>query len=169
MTRGVLITVAAISATVIMFVMAGCESSREGGGTPVDSSVASRRPAAYHPEQFPDIPFERLVGYRLTAEDQQIAIATAGGSLRRLSVTFITKAGDEPRAPVTESDRIAGGLTGLGWTLRAIDPAIKNTPDDHRDAFSKGDETLLVRTIADGNATTIAFQLEPRAQLLAHD
>ena len=154
-----------IAAALATCVMTGCESSREGGGTPVDSSVASRRPAAYHPDQFSDIPFERLVGYRLTSEDQQIAIATAGGSLRRLSVTFITKAGDEPRAPVVESDRIAGGLAGLGWSLRAVDPAIKNTPDDHRDAFVKGEETLVVRTMADGNGTTISFQLEPRAQL----
>lgn len=162
MTRRALLTLAPILAA---FVMVGCESTREGDGTPVDSSVATRRPAAYHPEQFPDIPFERLVGYRLTSEDQQIAIATAGGSLRRLSVIFISKAGDEPRAPVAESDRIAGGLAGLGWSLRAVDPGHENTALDHRDDFIKGDEMLTVRTRADGNATSIAFHLEPRAHL----
>lgn len=162
MTRRAVMTLAPI---LVACVMVGCESSREGGGTPVDGSVATRRPGAYHPEQFPDIPFERLVGYRLTSEDQQIAIATAGGSLRRLSVIFISKAGDEPRAPVAESDRIAGGLAGFGWSLRAVDPGHENTADDHRDDFIKGDERLTVRTRADGNATTIAFHLEPRAHL----
>jgi len=167
MTRWVVSTQvpALVAFVLVTMILVACESSREGGGSPVDSSVAARRPAAYHPDQFPDIPFERLVGYRLTAEEQQIAIATAGGALRRLSVIFITKAGDEPRPPVAESDRIAGGLAGLGWTLRALDPTIKNTADDHRDFFVKGDETLVVRTFADGNATTIAFRLEPRAQL----
>lgn len=147
-----------------VFLLAGCESTREGGSA-TDGSAATHRPVAYHPEYFPDIPFERLVGYRLTAEDPQIAIATAGGTLRHLSVTFISKAGDEPRAPVAEADRLAGGLSGFGWKPRVADAEIKNTPDDHRDFYTKNDETLSVHTCTDGSATTIAFLLEPRAHL----
>ncbi len=147
-----------------VFLLAGCESTREGEAT-ADHSVATHRPVAYHPEQFPDIPFERLVGYRLTAEDQQIAIATAGGSLRHLSVTFISKVGDEPRQPVAEADRIAGGLSAFGWKPRIANADSKNTPDDHRDFYVKNDETLSVHAYTDGSATAIAFLIEPRAHL----
>ena len=147
-----------------VLLLAGCESARDGEATG-DRSVATHRPVAYHPEQFPDIPFERLVGYRLTAEDPQIAIATAGGALRHLSVTFISKAGDEPRPPVAEADRIAGGLSGFGWKPRVANGESKNTADDHLDFYTKNDETLSVRAFTDGNATSIAFLLEPRAHL----
>lgn len=145
-------------------VIAGCESSREGGGSAGDGVTAARRPPAYHPDQFPDVPFERLVGYRLTVDNEQIAIAIAGGALRRLSVTFITKPGDDPREPVAEFDRVAGGLTGLGWREVALDAETKNTTSDHQGRFTKGDEALVVRASAEGEATTIAFRLEPRAQ-----
>jgi hypothetical protein len=146
--------------------LAGCESTRDGeSSSGSDSSVATHRPVAYHPEQFPDIPFERLVGYRLTAEEQQIALATAGGALRHLSVTFITKPGDEPRPPVAEADRIASGLIGLGWKQSALPAGLTSAPDDHRAAYTKNDETLLVHAYVDGSATSIAFLLEPRAHL----
>ena len=133
--------------------IAGCESSREGSSS--DAGVtASHRPPAYHPDQFPDLPFDRLVGYRLTAED----------ALRRLSVTFITKPGDDARDPVAEFDRISGGLASQGWRATAGDEAPKNTSSQHHGRFAKGDETLVVHASAEGNATTIAFRLEPRAQ-----
>ncbi len=143
--------------------IAGCESSREGSSS--DAGVtAAHRPPAYHPDQFPDLPFDRLVGYRLTAEDEQIALAIAGGALRRLSVTFITKPGDDARDPIAEFDRLCGGLASFGWRATAGDEAWKDSSSHRQGRFAKGDETLVVHASAEGDATTIAFRLEPRAQ-----
>ncbi len=142
----------AASTVAAVLLLAGCEtsdSSRESS----DKTTLAKPPAAYRPDQFPDIPFERLVGYRLTAEDQQIAVAYAGGSLRRLSLVFITKEGDEAKVPQEELDRIVGGLTGLGWNKTA-----EERPRGEA-RFVKGAEELTVIASPSGSATTIAFRL----------
>lgn len=142
----------AASATVAALLLAGCETSDARNETS-DATTLAKRPAAYRPDQFPDIPFERLVGYRLTAEDQQIAVAYAGGTLRRLSLVFITKEGDEAKVPQQELDRIVGGLTGVGWRKTAADVGTGEA------VFAKGHEVLTVTASPAGSATTIAFRL----------
>jgi hypothetical protein len=137
-------------AGVVLF--AGC--TRDAGGESGSEGILNRAPAAYHPEQFPDIPFERLVGYRLTAEDSQVAVAYAGGALRRLNLVFITKPGDDARPPQEERDRIIGGLNEHGWRLSASEG------DEIR--FTKGDELLVVSASTEGSATIIAVRLEPK-------
>jgi hypothetical protein len=138
--------------------VAGCSGSSSRAPTSPDGT-AVHRPAAYHPEQFPDIPFERLVGYRLTAEDPQVAFAIAGGALRRLSLVFITRPGDEPKPANEELDRLIGGLTGLGWTKIAAAP----TAAAGEVRCAKDDEILVIRASTDSSATTIEFHLEPAA------
>lgn len=144
--------VIAASAMVAALLLTGCETSdstRESS----DQKTLAKRPAAYRPDQFPDIPFERLVGYRLTAEDQQIAVAYAGGTLRRLSLVFITREGDDAKVPQEELDRIVGGLTGFGWSKIAEE---KSTGEVR---FAKGAEELTVIASPSASATTIAFRL----------
>jgi len=132
--------------------LAGCETS-DSSRDESDKTTLAKRPVAYRPDQFPDIPFERLVGYRLTAEDQQIAVAYAGGTLRRLSLVFITREGDEAKVPQEELDRIVGGLTGLGWNKVAGEASKGEV------RFAKGGEELTVIASPSGSATTIAFRL----------
>ncbi len=129
----------------------GCMSGSRDDAT---DGVLNRRPAAYHPEQFPDIPIERLVGYRLTSEDPQVAIAVAGGTLRRLSLVFMTKPGDDGKPPQEELDRLRGGLSPYGWHPMADAPR-----DEAR--FTKAGELLVIRASTAGNATIIEFRLEP--------
>ena len=135
--------------------LSSCESSAGPGDLRASNGATNltRRPAAYRPELFPDIPFERLIGYRLTAEDPQVAVAFAGGALRRLSLTFITRDGDEGKPPRVELDRIVGGLTSLGW---------RQMPSDSKEIehFSKGDEVLVVGASTAGSATIISFRLD---------
>ena len=133
-------------------VCVGCSS---GTRETSDVETLAHRPAAYRPDQFPDIPFERLVGYRLTTDDPQVAIAIAGGSLRRLSVVYITRQGDEPKPAQEEIDRITGGLTPYGWHQVSADPG------RHESRFTKGRELLVVRASTESSATTIEFRLEP--------
>lgn len=143
---------AASAVAAAALLLAGCETSDAARETS-EATTLAKRPAAYRPDQFPDIPFERLVGYRLTAQDQQIAVAYAGGTLRRLSLVFITKEGDEAKVPQQELDRIVGGLAGFGWKKTAADV------DAGEAVFAKGDELLTVVASPAGSATTIAFRL----------
>ncbi len=137
----------------LALVVVSCKTDARDSAS--DDGTVVRKPVAYHPESFPDIPFERLVGYRLTADDRQLAVAVAGGALRRLSLVFITRPGDEPKEPKDELDRIAGGLGGLGW--RQVASTVVN-----ENRWIKGDETLVVAASLDDGATTISFHLIPQ-------
>lgn len=143
----------AVVAGLALLAAVGCNTDARESAS--DDGTVIRKPVAYHPESFPDIPFERLVGYRLTADDRQLAVAVAGGSLRRLSLVFITRPGDEAHEPKEELDRIAGGLKGLGWRQVADE-----TKGENR--WTKGDETLVVAASLDNDATTISFHLIPQ-------
>ena len=142
----------AVATVAVAVLLTGCNT--DARDNPSDDGTVVRKPVAYHPESFPDIPFERLVGYRLTADDRQLAVAIAGGSLRRLSLVFITRPGDEAKPPLAELDRIAGGLNDLGWHKVATD-------DPLAPRWTKGDETLAVTASLDSDATIISFQLIP--------
>ena len=135
--------------------LSSCESSASPGDLRASDggSNLTKRPAAYRPDLFPDIPFERLIGYRLTAEDPQVAVAYAGGALRRLSLSFITRDGDEGKPPRVELDRIVGGLSTLGWRQLASD-------SKEIERFSKGDEILEVGASTAGSATIISLRLD---------
>ena len=150
--RGVAVAGCAVFAAIALF--SGCTRDAGDDGTGHYSGIRERAPVAYRPDQFPDIPLERLSGYRLTAEDAQVAVAFAGGALRRLHLVFITKPGDDARPPQEERDRLIGGLTPLGWHQSAADG------DEVR--FTKGDETLVVSASTEGSATIIAVRLEPK-------
>lgn len=89
----------------------GCGSSASG---PI-----ARTPRAYHPERFPDIPLPP--GFMLAPGHDQLAVAMAGGVVRRFDVWMVAK----PRQP----DPLRGAallgwyderLPGLGWTPAAV-------------------------------------------------
>lgn len=147
--RTAVLVIAALG--VMPILVTGCGGDARPAATDDTGTVLVRAPLAYRPDQFPDIPFERLVGYRLTAEEEQIAVAYAGGSLRRLDVTFITRPGDEPKDPQAEHDRLAGGLNDAGWR-RSGGEAI-------RTEWSKGRERLELHVRDEGVGTVIGFRL----------
>ena len=136
-----------------VLLLAGCNT--DARDTPSDDGTVVRKPVAYHPEAFPDIPFGLLVGYRLSADDRQVAVAIAGGSLRRLSLVFITRPGDEAKDPQAEIDRIGGGLRDQGWQQIASESKLEPR-------WTKGDETLAVTASLESSATIISFQLIPQ-------
>jgi hypothetical protein len=132
-------------------VVAGC--AIDDGRT--DPKALTRRPLAYQPEDFPDLPLERMRGYRLAADqDEPLAVSYAGGGLRRFQVVYISS-GDTPETPQQVLDRLAGGLTERGWVRQPPEP---KTPEG-QERYAKGDETLTLSAEASHGRTVVAWNL----------
>ncbi len=111
------------------------------------------RPAAFLPEQFPDIPLPP--GYMLTPDSDQLALAIAGGTVRRFEVSLERR----PSLPNQPADTLLSfvkrDLEDRGWQLASSDPASQH--------WHKGMEDLLVETGRTDSRTTIRYRLRPAA------
>ena len=130
-----------------LLLLGGCG----GEDTRTDPRTLTRRPAAYDPAAFPDLPLEILRGYRLDAEHEPLAVAYAGGALRRFNVVFISGEATDER-PREVLDRLAGGLADRGWTRV---PA----PEDGPDRWRKADEQLALDAETDDGRLLVTWNL----------
>jgi hypothetical protein len=126
-----------------MVFVAACAQSRPSPQTQL------YHPPAYHPEHFPDIPLFPVAGYVLPPGEDQLAIAFAGGSVRRFEVTMAQKVGAKPDPPEAVLARYATELPPLGWT-----PAGEGR-------WRKGGEELVIEAGRSGGLTSIRFHLQP--------
>src|SRR4051812_17483424 len=127
----------------IAIVLAAC-----GGSRPAEAPTRYR-PAAYHPEQFPDIPLFPVAGYELDQNEDQLAVAFAGGSVRRFEVAMIARPGSRDDPPEAVLARYDSELAALGW--------VRNAPG----RWSKGEEQLIIEAGRSGGLTTVRFHLRP--------
>ncbi len=110
------------------------------------------RPAAYRPDQFPDIPLLAIAGYAL-APEPQLAVSYAGGSMRQLQVAYQTRPGTDetPEQPLA---RFARDLMACGWVL---EPPNAYEPLSQR--WRKQAELLLISAGRFNDGTTIRLRL----------
>ena len=130
-------------ASIALLIMVGCARSHQSPQTQL------YHPPAYHPEQFPDIPMFPLGGYVLTPEEDQLAIAFAGGTVRRFEVSMRQRDGAKDDPPSAVLERYDSEMPPLGWTRLA--------PGHWR----KGTEELVIEAGRSGGLTSIRFHLLP--------
>jgi hypothetical protein len=111
------------------------------------------RPAAFLPEQFPDIPLPP--GYMLTPDADQLAIAIAGGTVRRFEVALERRPNISNQTVEVLLSFVKRDLEDRGWQL------IRSDPTSQR--WHKGMEDLLVETGRTDSRTTIRYRLRPAA------
>jgi hypothetical protein len=121
------------------------------GGPPPRQSTAASRPASFYPELFPDIPL--LPGYVLDENEPPLAVAVAGGTVRRFEVALHLRTGARVRSGEQPFDWYGRVLPKLGWTPIAT--------AGNRQEWRKSAERLSLETgRRDGNPT-IRFRLRP--------
>lgn len=141
--------VAAILAFVA--VLAGC-----GDGRPSSPGTV---PRAYHPERFPDIPLPP--GYMLAPGHDQLAVAMAGGVVRRFDVWMVAK----PKQPdvMRPGELLAwydARLPALGWTPAGVTAGERR----FRRAWPEGaGEELTIAAAGSLSGPTVEFHLAPWA------
>ena len=125
---------------------------------PRSAGGAVPRPAAFRSDLFPDVPFWVLgAGYRMDLEQPQLAVAYAGGTLRRLAATWKSKddrVGEEPERVL---DRCATALVEYGW-LRGQRSEVDG---DQVERWTRPGETLEVRAGRSGDTTTVQLLIDP--------
>jgi hypothetical protein len=131
---------------VIAALLAGC------GETKPPEAPTRYRPAAFHPEQFPDIPLFPVAGYEFEPGEDQLAVAFAGGTVRRFEVAMIQRAGGRDDPPEAVLARYDGELAPLGWVRTGV---------GH---WTKGTEGLVIEAGRSGGLTTVRFHLRPLQQ-----
>lgn len=129
---------------VVVVGLAGCTTSKRKEPEPT-----RYRPAAYQPEHFPDIPLWPLAGYELDPNEDQLAVAFAGGTVRRFEVTMVARPGTRDDPPDAVLARYDGALAENGW--------IREAPGRWR----KGGERLLIEAGRGGGSTIVRFHLRP--------
>lgn len=103
------------------------------------------------PEQFSDIPLPR--GYVFSPDVDQLAVALAGGTVRRFDVSLQQRENAEFQAPNQLLLEMERDLTSLGWV------AEKGRSDGL--SWEKGKERLVLETGRTGGRTTIRLRLRP--------
>ena len=114
-------------------------------------------PRAYHPEHFPDIPLPP--GYQLTPGHDQLAVAMAGGVVRRFDVCMVAKANQpEVMRPAALLGWYAERLPALGWTAVQADAGEQR----YRRSWPEGvGEELTITAAGSLAGPTVEFHLAP--------
>ena len=131
--------------TTALLLITGCNDSPDR-----DPSRTSR-PAAFLPEQFPDIPLPP--GYMLSPDADQLAVALAGGSVRRFEVSLERRPNAKDQTVLALLSFVKRDLEDHAWLLTGSDDASQH--------WHKGNEDLLVETGRTGSRTTIRYRLRP--------
>jgi len=127
-----------------------------GCGDDRSSDLGAPRPAAFQTEQFPDVPLWLMSGYQLDPDaGVPLAIAVAGGAVRRLDVSYASRPDAEGESSQQVLDRFAGALPELGWV------AGKRTGDqsEREQRWTRADECLVVAAGKDGRRTNVRLLL----------
>ena len=114
-------------------------------------------PRAYHPQHFPDIPLPP--GYQLSPGHDQLAVAMAGGVVRRFDVWMVAKANQpEVLRPAALLGWYAERLPALGWT-----PAHAGSGEHrYRRSWPEGvGEELTIIAAGSLAGPTVEFHLAP--------
>lgn len=129
-----------------ILLLAGCAEERQPPQKPGAPQVGFR------PDQFPDIPLPRT-GFMPDPAHDQLAIAVAGGMVRRFDVSLIQRdnAASQPSTELLTWYR--RDLELAGWTLAEDGDGIQR--------WRKGTETLALETGRSGGRTTIRLRLRP--------
>ena len=141
---------AAALALVLLLLLVGCGGDARAGGS-------SATPRAYHPEHFPDIPLPP--GYLLVPGHDQLAVAMAGGVVRRFDVWMIAKPKqtDVMRPPellAWYDER----LPALGWSPSFADSGEHR----YRRVWPEGTgEELTIAAAGSFSGPTVEFHLAP--------
>ena len=140
------------AAALAAILLAGC------GGDDRPGQV-SPTPRAYRPEHFPDIPLPP--GYLLAPGHDQLAVAMAGGVVRRFDVWMVSK---PKQADIMRPAELLAWyderLPGLGWT-----PAqAKSGEHRYRRTWPEGaGEELTIAAAGSMSGPTVEFHLAPWA------
>jgi hypothetical protein len=112
----------------------------------------------FQPERFEDLPLWSLGSYKMVEGKPQLAIASAGGAVRRLDLSYRSPGQDRGETPANVLVRLGVELATSGWDERS-----RTTGKDGRveGRWIKGDEELLVAAGRDGDATTVRLLIGP--------
>lgn len=134
----------ALAVVALLLILVGC-------GDEGRTTAPPPGPTAVVPEQFSDIPLPR--GYVFSPEVDQLAVALAGGTVRRFDVTLQQRENAEPQVASKLLLEMERDLTALGWV------AEKGKSDGL--TWVKGTERLVLETGRTGGRTTIRLRLRP--------
>jgi hypothetical protein len=126
--------------------LTGCNETRQ------PEAPTRYRPAAFHPEQFPDIPLFPIAGYEFEPGEDQLAVAFAGGTVRRFEVSMIQRAAGRDDPPEAVLARYDSELPPWGWIRTGTGQ------------WRKGTEALVIEAGRSGGLTTVRFHLRPLPQ-----
>ena len=128
------------------------------GDAPRSASGSVPRPSAFRSDLFPDVPFWVLgSAYRMDLEQPQLAVAYAGGSLRRLAGTWVSKDDRVGEEPVRVLDRCATALLDYGW----IRGQRSEVDGEMVERWTRPGEILDVRAGRSGDTTTVRLLIDP--------
>jgi hypothetical protein len=138
----------AVLVAVAVALLTGCDRS---------PALIAPRPTGYHPDRFPDI---RLpAGYVLRADQDQLAVTYAGGSLRRFDVSLVAKP-DNTKATPDEAmawfDRV---LPSAGW--KPAGQAAERERHWRKPTPTGETEELVVETGRYATRAVVHVRLEP--------
>lgn len=137
-----------IFSSLVVLLLLGCGEEREN--TPLQKPGAVQ--VGFRPDQFPDIPLPRA-GYMTDPAYDQLAMAVAGGAVRRFEVALIQRENAQPQSGAELLAWYQRDLGAAGWTL-AEDGA-------ETQVWHKGSEHLRLETGRSGSRTTIRLRLRP--------
>jgi hypothetical protein len=140
---------AKVAAALVAALLCSCMSSR-------DPTLVAHRPSGYHPELFPDIPLPPQ--YVLDPDSDQLAVAYAGGAIRRFEVSMVQKANVPAQRPAELLTLYSSWLKRAGWA------PVSQKDDEQRwrkEGADGATEELLVQAGRSGSRTTIQFHLRP--------
>ncbi len=143
---GIRRSIAAGAVTGLLVLICGC------GDEPARKPPRPPRVPAFYPEQFPDIPLPRP-GYQMQPNDDQLAVALAGGSVRRFEVSMIQRENAAPQKPAELLAEVRRQLASSGWQAVSADAANQR--------WHKGGEDLFIETGRADSRTTIRYHLRP--------
>ena len=130
---------------VLLSLALGCTDSERTAPPPTSAS------SAFSPAQFPDLPLPR--GYVFSPDKDQLAVALAGGTVRRFDVTMEQRESAEPQSFASLLGEMQRDLTAAGWVAAP----------GHNDLreWVKGQDRLVLETGRTGARTTIRLRLLP--------
>jgi hypothetical protein len=143
------LVMAALAAVALAAALGGCADAKR--------PAAPAPPRAYHPERFPDIPLPP--GFMLAPGHDQLAVAMAGGMVRRFEVWMVEKpGGTQATRPGEVLAWYDQRLPGLGWR-----PALATVGERRfrRLLDAAPGEELTILASASMSGTTVEFHLAP--------
>ena len=138
----------ALLVALAVFGLSGCS-----GGSRGDAPQAPRRPGV-RADQFFDVPMPAM--WRPVIDEEQIAIAIAGGSVRRLQLSVQAPPAQQDLQPDQAIARhVSGVLPEEGWTR------VETTgrPGDLTQHWTKNGETLEVRATREDSLAVLRYRL----------